>query len=114
MQVLFIWLIIEIIFCVIFYHICFQSIYDNLSEIRTNEYLKYNSSARGFGSGMVRREIGIGVDNATSSTECKKIAKNALHLPNKFLKIRALFVIYVMALIPSVIVTIFVVLLMHK
>lgn len=113
MEILFIWLIIESIFCIIFYHICFQSIYEKLSELRTNEYLKYNSSARGLGSGMVRREVGIGVDNAISPEECDKKAKNALHLPNKYLKIRALFVIYVMALIPSVITTIFVVLLMH-
>ena len=114
MQVFFIWLVAGLFFFVIFYYIYFQRIYDKLSELRTNEYLKYNSSARALGSGMVRREVGIGVDNAISPEECDKKAKYALHLPDKYLKVRALFVIYVMALIPSVIVTIFVLLLMHK
>jgi len=113
MTVFLTWLIIESIFFTIFYYIYFSSIYDKLSEIRSNEYLKYNSSARAFGSGMVRRKGG-GVENAISPQECEEKANIALNLPNRYLKIRALFVIYVMALVPSVILTICVVSIMYK
>lgn len=63
----------------------FDLFLNKLKTIRANEYLKYSSSARAGGSGMVRTPEG-GIANAISSDECQRRANIAINIPDSKLK----------------------------